>query len=43
LFNSGVVLHKPPFNLKFKSFKKLLNVNIDDDDSSIVETVLYEL
>jgi hypothetical protein len=42
LFNSGVILHKPPFNLKFKSFEILLKVN-DDRDNSITETILYKL
>jgi len=42
LFNSGVVLHKPPFNLKYKSSEILLKVNTDLDNS-IIETTLYEL
>lgn len=42
LFNSGVVLSKAPFNLKFKSSKTLLKLD-DDLDESIIETILYEL
>jgi len=42
IFNSGVVLHKPDFNLKFKSSKILLKIN-SNSGNSIVETILYEL
>ena len=42
LFNSGVVLSKPPFNLKFESSKILLRVD-GDVDESIIETILYKL
>ena len=36
---SGVILHKPPFNLEFNSLYKLNNVTIHD---SQVKTIVYE-
>ena len=40
VFNSGVILHEPPFNLKYNKFTSLLKVPATPD-SGIIETVVY--
>jgi len=40
--NSGVILHKPPFMMKFRSMKKILEVSATPD-RGIISTTLYTL
>ena len=40
--NSGIVLDKPPFNLRYKNMKVLLDVK-DAKDNALIRTVLFEL
>jgi hypothetical protein len=42
IFNSGVILHKKPFNLKYKYYKNILEVNSIPDNGKI-RTILYKL
>lgn len=41
-YNSGVILHEPPFKLNFKNIKQLLSINAKPDSGKIL-TTLYQL
>ena len=42
LFNSGILLHEKPFEIKFKHMDELLRVSAAPDEG-VISTILYEL
>ena len=38
----GVEIHKKPFDLKFLSMEKLLEVKLNDKHKTIIQTILYK-